>query len=350
MLEIDGLEAEAGEFRLGRIDLAVEPGSYAIVLGPPGSGKSVLIETICGLRPVTRGSIRLGGKDITGLPPRERCIGYVPQDYALFPTERVWKNIIFGLRARGVPTSEIADRTGRFIEMLDLKDLLDRWPRTLSGGEQQRVALARALVTNPRVLLLDEPVSALDESTRDTVCRQLRRIQKDLGITTLHISHNLEEAFSVADVAVLMNRGRVVQTGTMDDLVRRPRTPFAARFLRAQNVFKAEADGATVQLNGLTLSSDRTMHGPIHVMIRPEKIQLRPSPSNEHRVASIPMTIDRSVDRGPYVRVDLAGPLPLVAHVSHRDAAELPREPDAQIYAVIEPQDVYSLEDETDGG
>jgi len=350
MLELQDLRAEAGEFRLGPINLTVPAGAYAVVLGPPGSGKSVLIETLCGLRPVAAGCIRLDGRDIAGLPPRSRGIGYVPQDYALFPTKRVRANVTFGLRARGLSRAEAHARVHPFIELLHLERLLDRWPGSLSGGEQQRVALARALATQPHLLLLDEPVSALDESARDTVCRELRRIQYELGITTLHISHNIEEAFSVADLAILMRGGRIVQTGSMDDLVRRPRTPFAARFLRAQNVFDGEANEHEVKVGQLMLRSGRPAAGRVSVMIRPEKIDVRSAAPAEGSACVVPVKVERRVDRGPYVHVDLAGPVPLVAYVSHQTAALLPDGLDAEVWAVIEPDDVCLLEGEDDLG
>jgi ABC-type Fe3+/spermidine/putrescine transport system ATPase subunit len=348
MLEIERLETQAGAFRLGGIDLAVAAGRYAVLLGPPGSGKSVLIETICGLRPATAGRIRLDGVDITGLPPRDRRIGYVPQDYSLFPTKRVRGNVVYGLHARGLSHEEAQQRLDIVTEMLHLAPLLDRWPATLSGGEQQRVALARALATNPRLLLLDEPVSALDESTREIVCRRLRRIQRELGITTLHISHNIEEAFSVADAAVLMRGGGIVQTGAMEDLVRRPRTPFVARFLRAENVFTGEADGGAVRVGDVALPVDPGATGPVSVMIRPERVAIHAdAPPPAAGDAVLPVRIERRVDRGPYVRLDLAGPLPLVAYVSHHAAAALPDTADTELHAVLHPADIRVLEEDS---
>ena len=347
MLRIEGLKAVAGTFHLQGVTLEVPEASYAVLLGPPGSGKSVLIETLCGLRRPTAGRILLEGADITRLDPRDRRIGYVPQDYALFPTKRVAANAMFGLRVRGVSRAAARQRIQPLVEMLGLGPLLQRWPGTLSGGEQQRVALARALATNPDLLLLDEPVSALDEVSRDRVCRDLRRIQRDLGITTLHISHNLEEAFSVADVAAVMHDGRIVQVGPLETLVRRPRTVFVAQFLRAENVFTGEADGAAVAVGPLRLriADDRT--GPISVMVRPEHIGL----SGDRQAAEpgatvLAATIERRIDRGAYVRIDLNGPVPLVVHASHHALAHLPTEPGATIFATIRPDHVHVLDED----
>jgi ABC-type Fe3+/spermidine/putrescine transport system ATPase subunit len=351
MLELKEVRARAGDFELDRVSVTVPSQSYAVLLGPPGSGKSVLIETICGLRRVDAGRIFLERNDITDLAPRDRRIGYVPQDYALFRTKPVRKNILFGLRARGVSCHEAAERIRPIIDLLELEPLLDRWPGTLSGGEQQRVALARALATRPRLLLLDEPVSALDESTRDTVCRELRRIQGELGITTLHISHNLEEAFSVADVALVMRNGAIVQSGSMDDLVRRPDTPFVARFLRAQNVFEGQAEGTTVRVGTLELATAQPTSGPVSVMVRPERVHLSSQAPSGNEGTVLPMRVERAVDRGPYVRVDLTGDVPLVAHLSHRGAKGVTAESGRHVYAILEPDDVFVIgEKRADGG
>jgi molybdate/tungstate transport system ATP-binding protein len=345
VLAVVGLESRVGAFRLGRLDLSVPAGAYCVVLGPPGSGKSVLLETLCGLRRVHAGSVRLGDLDITYLDPRARRIGYVPQDYALFPSKRVLANLTFGLRARGTSRREARAKVQPLIEMLGVRELVGRWPATLSGGEQQRVALGRALATEPRLLLLDEPVSALDESTRDRVCRELRRIQREFAITTLHVSHNLEEAFSVSDVAAVMRDGRVVQQGPLSALVRQPRTAFVARFLRAENVLSGRADGAVVRLGDLALPLPRAATGPISVMIRPENVGVATdNDALDPAATHIPARIERRVDRGPYVRLDLDGPLPLVAYASHHLAAHLPTEPGARVVALIHPESVHVLE------
>ena len=357
MLEIQGLHASAGTFRLQGIELTVPEACYAVLLGPPGSGKSVLIETICGLRRATAGRILLDGVDITNLEPRDRQIGYVPQDYALFATKRVEANVIFGPRMRGLSRQEARRQVEPLVEMLSLGPLLYRWPATLSGGEQQRVALARALATRPRLLLLDEPVSALDEASRDTVCRELRRIQRELAITTLHISHNLEEAFSVADIAAVMRDGRIAQTGPFETLVRRPRTVFVARFLRAENVFAGEADGYAVRIGALELRMSEERTGPVSVMVRPENIGLTAPEKGGHDAEScppfsgadatlIPGAIERCVDRGAYVRVDFNGHVPLVIHISHHAVAHLTCQPGTPAHAIIHAEDVHLLEDD----
>jgi len=282
MLRIEQLETVAGKFRLRGVDLEASGGSYGVLLGPPGSGKSVLVETICGLRKATGGRIVIEEEDVTRCEPRERLVGYVPQDYVLFPTKRVVDNIIFGLRSRGMNREEALKNIEWVVDLLHIGSLLERWPATLSGGEQQRVALARALSIKPRLLLLDEPVSALDEGLRERVCRDLREFQRELGITTIHISHNLEEALAVSDWAAIMNAGELLQCGPMRDLLRRPRNETVARFMRAENIFRATAEPLSGNRMALDFAGHRiqvggSRSGDVRFMVRPELLRLVPA-------------------------------------------------------------------------
>ncbi|RKY03149.1 hypothetical protein DRP77_06765, partial [Candidatus Poribacteria bacterium] len=188
MIRVERLNAQAGEFRLKDIDLEIGKGEYFVLLGPTGAGKTFLIECICGLRRIESGRILINGRDVTHLEPAERNLGYVPQDYALFPTMTVFENIAFGLKVRRA--SNVEERVLKVAEMLRITHLLDRYPQGLSGGEKQRVALGRALVIEPDALLLDEPLSALDPATAETLCRELKRVQRETGVTTIHVCHN----------------------------------------------------------------------------------------------------------------------------------------------------------------
>ena len=228
MIRTEEITFRVGAFKLQRLSMEIAKGEYLILLGPPGSGKTVFLECICGLKRLESGKIFIEGRDVTNLEPRLRGIGYVPQDYALFPHLSVEQNIAFGLRVRGRAEGKVIETA----DLLGIRQLLPRTIAGLSGGEKQRVALARALVLQPKILLLDEPVSALDEVTRQEVCAQLRSIQRKLGLTTIHVSHNLEEAFSVADRAAILHQGVLKQIGTMDELSLRPNSDFVARFMR----------------------------------------------------------------------------------------------------------------------
>ncbi|MHC4701047.1 MAG: ABC transporter ATP-binding protein [Planctomycetota bacterium] len=230
MIRTEEIVFQVDQFELKRLSIEIAGGEYFILLGPPGSGKTVFLECLCGLKRLTSGRIFIDGRDVTHKEPRLRGIGYVPQDYALFPHLTVEQNIAFGLRVRGRPQEKIAETA----EMLGISPLLSRSIAGLSGGEKQRVALARALVLQPKILLLDEPVCALDEVTRQEVCAQLLRIQRKLGLTTVHVSHNLEEAFSVADRAAILHEGVLQQVGPMEELLCEPSSDFVSHFMRSE--------------------------------------------------------------------------------------------------------------------
>jgi len=230
MIRTEEISFHIGTFKLQRLSINIVKGEYFILLGPPGSGKTIFLECLCGLKRIDSGQIYIDGHNVTNLEPRTRGIGYVPQDYALFPHLSVEQNIAFGLRVHGYSETKVTETA----EMLGIRGLLSRQIQGLSGGEKQRVALARALVLQPKILLLDEPVSALDEVTRQEVCAQLLEIQRQLGLTTIHVSHNLEEAFSVADRAAILKDGTLLQVGTLDELLDKPNSKFVARFMRRE--------------------------------------------------------------------------------------------------------------------
>ena len=206
-IELDALSFTIGDFALSGVSLDVGPGEYFVLMGPNGSGKTILLKLIAGLLSPDSGTVRIGGRDVTGVPPWERGVGFLPQDYALFPNRNAFRNISFGLEVRGLSKDEIRAQVGKTAEMLNVSHLLKRIPATLSGGESQKVALARALVINPGVLLLDEPVSAVDEENRSIVCSELKGLQERLGVTTVHVSHSRAEAALVADRVALLANG-----------------------------------------------------------------------------------------------------------------------------------------------
>ncbi len=304
-LQLSELETTAGEFRLGPINLKAPSGSYGVLLGPPGCGKSVLVETICGLRHAKTGQIIVGDENVTDCDPGNRKIGYVPQDYLLFPVKTVKNNITFGLQSQGLSKKEAESKIRWILDLLEISHLINRWPATLSGGEQQRVALARALAVQPRLLLLDEPVSALDEGLRERVCRDLRRIQRELKITTLHISHNLEEALAVSDWAAVLHNGRLRQAGTMGDLLRRPHDEYVARFFRAENIFsglatQCENNCSIVHFSNHQIRIEGSYSDTIRFMIRPENVRLA---STNEKVNVITARLEEVGDRGFYHRL-----------------------------------------------
>jgi molybdate/tungstate transport system ATP-binding protein len=209
-LEMREVVLHAGDFTIDEVSLAIRPGEYFILMGHTGAGKSLLMKAICGLQPVFRGSIFIDGTDVTFAEPRKRHIGYVPQDSGLFPHLNVRDNILFALDVLGVGKKDALSRAHYLAEEVGISALLDRSPAGLSGGERQKVALARAIVRRPRLLLLDEPVSALDNKTHAEICALLRRIHGEYGHTTVHICHNSGEAEELGDRIAVMNAGRVI--------------------------------------------------------------------------------------------------------------------------------------------
>jgi ABC-type sugar transport system ATPase subunit len=235
MLRVEQLCLRVGGFQLRDVCMQIRPREYFVLMGPTGSGKSLLAKSVCGIIRVGAGSIHIDGKTVTDLEPRFRHVGYVPQESALFPHLTVVRNITFGLRAAGVGRREAARRIDPLVEALGIRHLLARSTVNLSGGETQKVALARALARDPKLLVLDEPVSALDEPTRREICRVLRRVQREVAVATLHVCHSLEEARLVGDRVGIMSDGRLVQTGTLKELTRSPADPAVRRLLFLDN-------------------------------------------------------------------------------------------------------------------
>jgi ABC-type sugar transport system ATPase subunit len=199
MIRLDNIEIQAGQFSLQNLSLSVDAGQYAALMGQTGCGKTTLVEAICGLRPVQRGKIIIGSQDVTHASPAQRNLGYVPQDLALFPTMTVRQHLEFALRLRGAAKSSISQRIQQLAEQLSISHLLERLPKGLSGGESQRVALGRALSFEPPVLLLDEPLSALDDETREGLVELLKVLRDTRSVTVIHITHNLSEANALGD-------------------------------------------------------------------------------------------------------------------------------------------------------
>ncbi len=254
MIDVQGLSVKAGDFRLRDINLGIEDSRFGVILGPSGAGKSLLLESIVGLCSPDQGRVVIGGIDVTKSNPEDRNVAYVPQDMTLFPHLSVRGNLCFGAQARRMSSSDINMRMEQLSQLLDISHLLDRLnPMTLSHGEQQRVAIARALMIFPRAILLDEPFSALDALLRRQLQLQLKRINRELKITILHVTHDREEAFMLGDKIGIMIGGRLVQVGSRDDIYCRPATVEAARFLLNQNIFIGEVLARDDQTRTLTL-------------------------------------------------------------------------------------------------
>jgi molybdate/tungstate transport system ATP-binding protein len=359
MIETVGLSARVGSFAMDGVTLAVPTGGYGVVIGPAGSGKTTLLETIGGILPAIGGVIRLGGRDVTRLPPEERGVGLVYQHGYLFPHLSVADNVGYGTTDQA-GAHEIASRLGA-------GDLWAREVRSLSGGERQLVALARALARRPRILLLDEPFSALDPRRRSRVRREVRAIHRELGLTVLQVTHDFTEAGLLGDVAVLLDAGRVLQIGAPDDVFRRPASPYVAEFLGAENVFagaisrpphpgSADAgDGATaagagyralefqVAGSSLTFSTVGDAEpGPGHAVLRAEEVVLSLEAGSSSVRNTFRGRIEELATLGALTRVtvDVAG-LPLVAALTTSAARELALAPGVEVYASFKAMAVH---------
>jgi spermidine/putrescine transport system ATP-binding protein len=268
------------------LSLEIERGSFFALLGPSGCGKTTTLRMIGGFEEPTEGTIYLGDEPVSGKPPYKRDVNTVFQSYALFPHLSIFENVAFGLRRKGVRKSDVRGRVLDILRLVGLEGLESRKPRQLSGGQQQRVALARALVNKPRVLLLDEPLGALDLKLRKQMQLELKAIQHDVGITFVHVTHDQEEAMTMADRIAIMNAGKIEQLGTPSELYERPRTAFVASFLGISNLLPGTVsgpeavkldDGTEVRLGAGTLNGQT---GRVAVGVRPEKIRLGHAEAN----------------------------------------------------------------------
>jgi putative spermidine/putrescine transport system ATP-binding protein len=264
----------ASQRALNGVNLSMAPGEFIALLGPSGCGKTTVLRALSGLESVSEGRIEIDGRDVVNTPVNKRDIGMVFQAYSLFPHMTVTQNVEFGLRMRKVDAAGRRRRVSEALDMVGLGAFGDRYAHQLSGGQQQRVALARALVTRPRVLLLDEPLSALDAKVRVQLRDEIRRIQTDLGITTLFVTHDQEEALAVADRVAVMREGNIEQIGTPEDLYTRPATSFVATFIGLSNTLDAELVGSEVRvLNAaLPLLGTGPADGAVTAYIRPEDV------------------------------------------------------------------------------
>ncbi len=269
------------------LSLEIERGSFFALLGPSGCGKTTTLRMIGGFEEPSAGTIYLGDEPVSGRPPYKRDVNTVFQSYALFPHLSIFENVAFGLRRRGVRGNDVRGRVESILELVGLAGLGKRKPRQLSGGQQQRVALARALVNRPRVLLLDEPLGALDLKLRKQMQLELKAIQHDVGITFIHVTHDQEEAMTMADRIAIMNAGRIEQLGTPTDLYERPETAFVASFLGISNLLPGTVegpgrvrleDGTEVRVPEATLNG---RNGKVAVGVRPEKIRLGHAEENK---------------------------------------------------------------------
>ncbi|MGF1611989.1 MAG: ABC transporter ATP-binding protein [Kiloniellales bacterium] len=279
-LRLEGISKRYGDFYATRdVKLDVADGEFVVLLGPSGCGKTTTLRMIAGFVEPSAGSVWLGETDVTRLPAWKRNTGLVFQSYALFPHLTVAQNVAFGLEMRKLPKAEIAPRVEEVLSLVRLGHLSDRLPRQLSGGQQQRVALARALVFRPDVLLLDEPLSNLDAKLRQEVRVEIRKLQQRLNLTTVMVTHDQEEALTMADRLVVMNEGSVRQVGTQRDLYESPADHFVAGFVGRSSFLQGTLEGPALfrTRGGIAVKCRANSHGPATLALRPERVMVAPS-------------------------------------------------------------------------
>ena len=345
MLEVKDLCVQLGSFSLKSINLDVKDEEYFVLLGPTGSGKTALLETIAGLNAVGSGQIWINGRDVTALNLEQRRIGFAFQDYALFRHLSVRDNISFGLMWKNKKPKEIDKAVDHAIELLGLEGLLEKRPWTLSGGESQKIALARAIAIQPDLLILDEPLSAVDAETKEDYEKELKQLQTRLKLTTIHVTHSFEEAIALGDrIAVIMG-GQILQVGTPEQIFRQPQSELVARFLMTRNVFAGEVsngpDGQAVfAFEGIRLSVSTARRGSLKASIRPEDILISRQPLSTATANSLQGTVTRIVNRGSAIYVKVKTPAEFTCLVLRRSLKEIGLSEGQTVFITFEASDV----------
>ncbi|MGM0502765.1 MAG: tungstate ABC transporter ATP-binding protein WtpC [Bacillota bacterium] len=344
MIKLENINCNLGDFQIRDVDLKIKEEEYFIILGPTGTGKSILLELIAGLQVPEQGDIWFGEQRITDLPPEKRKIAMVYQDYMLFPHLNVRENIIFGLKVRKIKVDR--EELEQIVSLLGISHLLARSVETLSGGEKQRVALARALITAPRILLLDEPLSALDPNTTERLQQDLKKIHAELGTTTLHVTHDFDEALALADRVGIMNQGELVQVGVTEDVFKQPKTDFVANFVGAKNIFQGliieEEQDKFVQLkDDLNLAVVTEQQGEVSIVIRPEDIIMSNQALNSSARNTYQGQIIAIQKRLSLVEVRINIGIELSVYITHHSLKELEIKVGKELYIAFKASAIH---------
>jgi spermidine/putrescine transport system ATP-binding protein len=366
VIEIDHVTKRFAAFvAVDDAHFGIRRGEFFSMLGPSGCGKTTTLRMIAGFEQPTEGAVRLEGSDVSRVPPYKRNVNTVFQQYALFPHMNVWDNVAFGLRSKKVAKAEIAKRVDEMLEVVRLADFGKRKPAQLSGGQQQRIALARALVNYPSALLLDEPLGALDLKLRQVMQLELKRIQREVGITFVFVTHDQEEALTMSDRIAVMSEGRVEQIGTPEEIYQTPSSVFVAGFIGMANLLPVTVNGREGEQTIATFAGAHRLAVPegsgippgaeATLMLRPERIRLATAEAADTRIG-VPVTVVDLVFQGPVVRVALTASdgSPVVAHIGPDEELPLIRpgdplwitwDPETAVLLHAEPRYVASPEE-----
>jgi len=325
------------DFSIREISLEIKKNEYFVLLGPTGAGKTLLLELIAGFHIPDEGRIILNGRDVTHMPPEKRQVGFVYQDYSLFPHMTVEDNISFGLKACGFPKDKIEMRVKEMMSLMRISHLVGRYPSSLSGGEQQRVSLARALAVNPRILLLDEPLSALDPRTQEVLRNELKRIHEMQKVTTIHVTHNQTEAMLLADRIGLIMNGRIIQVGSPEILFSKPLNENVARFVGVENILRGKIKSnkggvALIDVGGREIYAvTEIKEGEVDIFIRPENIILSKTPFKSSARNVFKGEITKITNLGPIINVELDNGLKVF--ITKQSAEEMALKRGNKVYA-----------------
>jgi iron(III) transport system ATP-binding protein len=339
-LELQGIRKEFGSFTALRdVNLDVSQGEFVCFLGPSGCGKTTLLRIIAGLEVQTSGTVLQAGRDISRLPPAQRDYGIVFQSYALFPNLTVHANVAYGLVNKGHAKKNIVPRVAELLTLVGLPDAAAKYPSQLSGGQQQRIALARALATSPGLLLLDEPLSALDALERVRLRQEIRALQQRLGVTTIMVTHDQEEALSMGDRIVVMDHGVIEQTGTPMQIYREPASPFVADFVGKVNMLSGTAESDGLRVGNVLLKCKSSRQGAVRAYLRPEDIVARPIAPGDSNVFD--SRIEKIEFLGSYCHVRVAAEgleQPLTVYLSLNFLSEENLEPGKKLRLRVLPE------------
>jgi len=346
MLKLENIHKKCGDFNLKDINLEINHGEYFVILGPTGTGKTVVLETIAGRYTPENGDIKFKNNLITSKYPEERNIGFVYQDYALFPHLTVEENILFGLKIKKASESEKKDKLSEMTELLQINHLKERYPKTLSGGEKQRVALARALVLSPSILLLDEPLSALDPNTKKRLQEDLRKIHSKLETTTLHVTHDFNEALALADRIAIMHEGKITQIDTPEEIFNKPNSKFVAEFVGSQNIFKGKIvkknSEKYIQLNNnLSFHVNTNYKGNVNLTIRPEDIHISNKPLNSKYKNNFKGVITKIEKQLSIVEITIDIGVKILGYLTYRVLKEMKVDKYDEIYVNFNPSAIH---------
>jgi len=346
MIAIKNLKVNLGNFLLQNINLEIQSGEYFIILGPTGAGKSVLLEAIAGLFPILEGVGWIGGREGTRRAPEKRKIGIVYQDYALFPHLSVEENIAFGLKMRKYPKRELKAKVEAMAEVAGVSHLLGRRPATLSGGERQRTALARALVTEPEVLLLDEPLSALDPAAREQMQSALKELHRRVKVTIIHVTHDFEEAVALGHRVAVLHDGSIAQVGSPEEILRHPGSEFVAHFALSRNIFtgrvgEAEDGCAVIDIGGTKLKAVTDLTGEVRLSLRPEDIIISPEPVRSTARNCLQGVVSDVAHRGAVIYITITVPPDFICLITRQSFEELELRKEVKVWITFKASAVH---------